>query len=137
MEAKLLARSGRARKSSRAAAPVAPLLHAWDRVDRLFRRRTFGDPPNDRLAPLAGSAAADAARAALDAALDAPLLERAMGVIYRPRAERQSHSVFARVGRQSDGRYHVDRPRAVEPRDRNAPDVAFTDAPPDTDPTAL
>ncbi len=64
--------------------------------------------------PLIGGAAAEAARAALDA----PLLERAIGVVYRPRTERQSHYFLARVGRQFDCLYHFDRTRAVEPLDR-------------------
>ena len=114
---------------TRSAAPVAPLLHAGDRVDRLFRRRAFGDPPDD-LASLAGGAAADAARAA-------PLLECAIGVISRPRTEWQGHAFLARVGRQFGGRSHGDRPRAVAARDRNAPDVACIDKPAGADPTAL
>ncbi len=83
--------------------------------------------------PLAGSAAADAARSALDD----PLLERAIGVIYRPRTERQSHYFLARVGRQFDCVYHFDRTRAVEPLDREADGDALGDEPPETYPTAL
>ena len=63
--------------------------------------------------PFGGSAAADRARAALDV----PLLERAIGVIYRPRTERMSHYFLARVGRQFNCVYHVDRSRAVVPLD--------------------
>jgi len=65
--------------------------------------------------PLRGSGAADRAREALERA---PLLERAIGVIYRPRTERASHYFQAWVGRQFDFLYHVDRSRAVTPLDR-------------------
>jgi erythromycin esterase-like protein len=65
--------------------------------------------------PLRGSDAADRAREALERA---PLLERAIGVIYRPRTERVSHYFQAWVGRQFDFLYHVDRSRAVTPLDR-------------------
>jgi erythromycin esterase-like protein len=79
--------------------------------------------------PLRGSPAADAARAALDA----PLLERAIGVIYRPRTERMSHYFMARVGRQFDCLYHVDRSSAVVPLDDPAP---WRDPHPDEAPEA-
>jgi hypothetical protein len=46
-----------------------------------------------------------------------PLLERAIGVIYRPRTERQSHYFHARVGGSST-LYHFDETRAVVPLDR-------------------
>ncbi|HEY0778056.1 MAG TPA: erythromycin esterase family protein [Gemmatirosa sp.] len=82
--------------------------------------------------PLAGSAAADAARDALDA----PLLERAIGVIYRPRTERQSHYFLARVGRQFDCLYHYDRTRAVEPLDQ-ADAEPLGSEPPETYPSAV
>jgi erythromycin esterase-like protein len=82
--------------------------------------------------PLHGSAAADAARAALET----PLLERAIGVIYRPRTERQSHYFQARVGRQFDALYHYDATRAVEPLER-APAWRPDDEPPETYPSAL
>lgn len=83
--------------------------------------------------PLRGSAAADAAREALDA----PLLERAIGVIYRPRTERQSHYFLARVGRQFDCLYHVDRTRAVVPLEDAAEWTGAEDEPPETYPSAL
>jgi erythromycin esterase-like protein len=82
--------------------------------------------------PLRGSAAADAARAALE---PRALLERAIGVIYRPRTERQSHYFHARVGRQFDLVYHFDETRAVTPLDRVR---ELEDAePPETYPSAL
>ena len=84
--------------------------------------------------PLVGSPAADAARAALDGVL----LERAIGVIYRPRTERQSHYFMARLGRQFDCLYHFDRTRAVEPLDRpDGSDEPLGAEPPETYPSAL
>jgi erythromycin esterase-like protein len=84
--------------------------------------------------PLAGSAAADEARAALEE----PLLERAIGVIYRPRTERQSHYFLATVAEQFDCLYHFDTSRAVVPLERTAPwDAAAAAEPPETYPTAL
>jgi erythromycin esterase-like protein len=48
-------------------------------------------------------------------ALREPLLERAIGVIYRPDTERQSHYFHARVPEQFDALIHIDTTRAVEP----------------------
>jgi erythromycin esterase-like protein len=48
-------------------------------------------------------------------ALDGPLLERAIGVIYRPSLERQSHYFAASLPRQFDMVLHYDTTRAVEP----------------------
>jgi erythromycin esterase-like protein len=44
-----------------------------------------------------------------------PLLERAIGVIYRPQTERQSHYFQARVAEQFDAIIHVDRSTALVP----------------------
>jgi erythromycin esterase-like protein len=44
-----------------------------------------------------------------------PLLERAIGVIYRPQTERQSHYFHARVTDQFDALIHVDRSTALVP----------------------
>jgi erythromycin esterase-like protein len=44
-----------------------------------------------------------------------PLLERAIGVIYRPQTERQSHYFHARVIEQFDTLIHVDRSTALVP----------------------
>ncbi|MCA1828395.1 MAG: erythromycin esterase family protein [Myxococcales bacterium] len=63
-----------------------------------------------------------------------PMLERAIGVVYRPRTERQSHYFEARVAAQFDGVVHVDRTRAVEPLERAQ---AWTAKPPETYPSAL
>lgn len=47
--------------------------------------------------------------------LRAPRLERAIGVIYRPETERQSHYFGARLPDQFDAVLHFDETRAVEP----------------------
>jgi erythromycin esterase-like protein/predicted phosphoribosyltransferase len=51
-------------------------------------------------------------------ALRSARLQRAIGVIYRPQTERQSHYLRARVGDQYDAVIHVDETRAVEPLER-------------------
>lgn len=48
-------------------------------------------------------------------ALDGQLLERAIGVIYRPESERASHYFRAHVARQFDVLVHFDRTRALQP----------------------
>lgn len=53
-------------------------------------------------------------------ALRAPRLERAIGVIYRPQSERQSHYFHALLPRQFDAVLHFDVTRAVEPLERGA-----------------
>ena len=50
-----------------------------------------------------------------------PLLERAIGVIYRPDTERQSHYFHAQVARQFDAVIHIDRTRAVVPLEADGP----------------
>jgi erythromycin esterase-like protein len=47
--------------------------------------------------------------------LAAPRLERAIGVIYRPETERQSHYFGARLVEQFDAVLHFDKTRAVKP----------------------
>jgi erythromycin esterase-like protein len=49
-----------------------------------------------------------------------PLLERAIGVIYRPDTERWSHYFDARLSEQFDAIIHFDETRAVEPLERTA-----------------
>jgi erythromycin esterase-like protein len=49
-----------------------------------------------------------------------PRLERAIGVIYRPETERQSHYFHARLADQFDAVLHFDETRAVEPLERVA-----------------
>ena len=52
--------------------------------------------------------------------LRSPRLERAIGVIYRPETERQSHYFRARAADQFDAVIHLDETRAVEPLERTA-----------------
>ncbi|HEV2126044.1 MAG TPA: erythromycin esterase family protein, partial [Chloroflexota bacterium] len=47
-----------------------------------------------------------------------PRLERAIGVIYRPETERQSHYFNAHLSEQFDALIHIDQSRAVEPLER-------------------
>jgi erythromycin esterase-like protein len=58
---------------------------------------------------------ADAAQA-----LNDPRLQRAIGVIYRPQTERQSHYFHARLTDQFDAMLHFDETKAVEPLERTA-----------------
>jgi erythromycin esterase-like protein len=68
-------------------------------------------------------------------ALREPRLERAIGVIYRPQSERQSHCFGASAARQFDALVHLDLTRAVEPLERtSAWDLG---EPPETYPSAL
>ncbi len=54
------------------------------------------------------------------ALLREPLLERAIGVIYRPDTERFSHYFHTRLSDQFDAVLHFDETRAVEPLERTA-----------------
>ncbi len=49
-----------------------------------------------------------------------PMLERAIGVIYRPETEASSHYFHARLSEQFDAVVHFDETRAVEPLERTA-----------------
>lgn len=55
------------------------------------------------------------------AALAKPLLERAIGVIYRPETERVSHYFEARVPAQFDAVIHIDRTLALIPLETTVP----------------
>jgi erythromycin esterase-like protein/predicted phosphoribosyltransferase len=55
-----------------------------------------------------------------DEPLRSARLERAIGVIYRPETERQSHYFQARLADQFDAVIHIDETRAVEPLERTA-----------------
>lgn len=50
--------------------------------------------------------------------LEKPLLERAIGVVYRPETERQSHYFTTRISKQFDAILHFDETRAVEPLEK-------------------
>jgi erythromycin esterase-like protein len=67
--------------------------------------------------------------------LDEPRLERAIGVIYRPETERQSHWFTANAAKQFDALVHIDVTRAVEPLERSR--RWETGEPPETYPTGL
>ncbi|MFO0618026.1 MAG: erythromycin esterase family protein [Polyangiaceae bacterium] len=54
------------------------------------------------------------------AALRAARLSRAIGVIYRPETERQSHYFKSRIGEQFDAILHFDRTSAVQPLERTS-----------------
>jgi erythromycin esterase-like protein len=81
----------------------------------------------DFLLPIRGSEAA--------AALTPPRLERAIGVVYRPRTERQSHYFMARMADQFDAVLHFDETVAVEPLDLTQGWQAGE--PPETYPTGI
>jgi erythromycin esterase-like protein len=55
------------------------------------------------------------------AALSHPLLERAIGVIYRPETERVSHYFEARLSEQFDAVIHIDRTLALIPLEASVP----------------
>jgi erythromycin esterase-like protein len=56
--------------------------------------------------------------------LRASRIGRAIGVIYRPETERQSHYSQSRIGEQFDAVLHFDRTRALEPLERTASWIA-------------
>jgi erythromycin esterase-like protein len=56
----------------------------------------------------------------LKKSLREPLLERAIGVIYRPETERMSHYFHARLSDQFDAVIHIDETRAVAPFERTS-----------------
>ncbi len=62
-------------------------------------------------------------------------LERAIGVLYLPRTERQSHYFMAQLPRQFDALIHIDRSSAVTPLD--ATGGWHSDEPPETYPQGL
>jgi erythromycin esterase-like protein len=62
-------------------------------------------------------------------------LERAIGVLYLPRTERQSHYFMAQLPRQFDAVIHIDRSSAVTPLD--ATGGWHSDEPPETFPQGL
>lgn len=70
-----------------------------------------------------------------ETALLVPRLARAIGVIYRPQTERESHYYRVTPARQFDALVHIDRTRAVEPLESHG-FVVFNELP-ETYPTAL
>ena len=75
------------------------------------------------------------ARTAIANKLREPMLERAIGVIYRPESELVSHYFHASLSDQFDAIIHFDQSRAVEPLERTAQWVAGE--PPETFPTGM
>ena len=68
-------------------------------------------------------------------ALREPKLERAIGVIYLPQTERQSHYFEARLSIQFDAVIHLDETSALQPLERHA--LWETGEPPGTFPTGV
>jgi erythromycin esterase-like protein len=68
-------------------------------------------------------------------ALREPRLERAIGVIYRPETERQSHYFHARLSDQFDAVVHIDATSALRPLEREG--LHDEEEVPETYPTAL
>jgi erythromycin esterase-like protein len=83
--------------------------------------------PNFLLCPIAQGHSAEALRE--------PRLERAIGVIYRPETERQSHWFGASLAGQFDALVHIDLTRAVEPLERTQ--TWELGEPPETYPSGL
>jgi len=77
----------------------------------------------------------DTSKTAVRDLLAAPRLERAIGVIYRPRTERRSHYFDARLAEQFDAVVHLDRTRALEPLERTS--TWDQGEPPETYPTGI
>jgi erythromycin esterase-like protein len=67
--------------------------------------------------------------------LQEPRLERAIGVVYLPRTERQSHYFDARLSQQFDAVIHFDETHALEPLERYA--LWESGEPPETFPTGV
>nr|WP_090344477.1 erythromycin esterase family protein [Mycolicibacterium malmesburyense]CRL76019.1 erythromycin esterase [Mycolicibacterium malmesburyense] len=101
---------------------VRPALNGS--VEELFHET---ERPSFLVSPLISRAAAQP--------LDAVRLGRAIGVIYLPETERQSHYYHVRPGEQFDAIIHIDRTRALEPLEVNSVWVAGET--PETYPTGL
>lgn len=78
-------------------------------IESLFHETGIGD----FLLPLRSEA--------MRAALAQPLLERAIGVIYKPESERISHYFEAHLAEQFDAVIHIDRTRALIPLETTIP----------------
>ena len=79
----------------------------------------------------------DLREATTRAALDDDLLERAIGVIYRPETERMSHYFEADVARQFDLVIHLDETSALKPLEKTRGWEAGESEIPETYPSAL
>ena len=101
---------------------VRPALNGS--VEELFHET---DRPAFLISPTIGRAAAEP--------LDVVRLARAIGVIYLPATERQSHYYHVRPGEQFDAIIHIDQTRALEPLEVSSVWVAGET--PETYPTGL
>ena len=72
---------------------------------------------------------------ALRAMVAAQRLQRAIGVIYRPETERQSHYSHTHLDRQFDAVIHIDETHALEPLDKG--EVWSTGEAPETFPSGI
>lgn len=73
-------------------------------------------------------------------ALEGPMLERAIGVIYRPRTERQSHYFYCNLPKQFDLVVHLDHTKALHPLEVSGPwesDWEAREDAPDTYPSGM
>ena len=61
--------------------------------------------------------------------------QRAIGVIYRPDTERQSHYFFTHLAKQFDALIHIDKSSALEPLDKGS--VWRNGETPETFPTGM
>jgi erythromycin esterase-like protein len=77
----------------------------------------------------------DTSEVALHDVLAVPRIERAIGVIYRPQTERQSHYFDARLADQFDVVIHLDHTRALEPLERTS--LWDQGEPPETFPSGI
>jgi len=100
---------------------VRPALH--DSYEDLFHQQALG---NFLITLKDGPAAM---------VLRPPRLERAIGVIYLPQTERQSHYFDARLSEQFDVVIHFDETQALEPLEREA--LWESGEPPETFPTGV
>jgi erythromycin esterase-like protein len=79
----------------------------------------------------------DLTRAPARTVLEEELLERAIGVIYRPETERHSHYFEAKVARQFDLLIHLDETEALKPLERTHGWEVGEEEVPETYPSAL
>jgi erythromycin esterase-like protein len=96
--------------------------HEWDAAAETMRVRPGLEGSYEALFHEAGVPAfmVDLREHARESLLDGPLLQRAIGVIYRPRTERASHYFDADLPRQFDALLHFDETRAVAPLEHAA-----------------
>jgi erythromycin esterase-like protein len=99
-----------------------------DSVERLMHATSVATGLGQFLLPLRG-------HDSMLARLPSRYLERAIGVIYRPDTERQSHYFRADAAKQFDALVHVDRSTALQPLERSA--LWRQDEVPETYPSGL